>query len=290
MSRIAVLIFLLLIYVSKPYSHEEPAKTLKEKAEKERARTEMLNKKVASYTVWKYKITGNSPDVDSKEKYYTAFFDPSGNISEMIEYGSSGEVKGKTVFGYDDQNNMITDTDYGPDGMVNDKIIYQYDGWGRVTEQINYTGGGAVDSKFTYTIDSAAKRLLFCKYKPLDSVEYRIVYTYESDVDRGNNILAEKQDPSGRLVLRIENEFNSQNLRTKKKIYDENSLLSYYFEYAYENGNENFSSIKKMSPQDALLTVTEYGMNETRLISTAKTTDNNGNILSYFSYEYTFNK
>ncbi len=290
MSRLPVILIALLLLLCSLRAHEEPPKTLKEKSGKDRARAEILEKNITSYTVWKHKIKDNKPVTDSKEKYYSVFYDSRGNITEITEYGSDGAVKGQTVFGYDLQDNMVTDTDYGPDAALNDMIKYKYDEMGRVTEQTNYLAGGNVDSRFTYTIDNEIKSLVFCKYNPMDSIEYRIVYSYDGEVDHGNNILALKLDPAGNLVLKIENEYNTDNHRTRKKIYDENGDLSYYFEYGYHPGSDEFQYIKKMSPDGTLITVTEYPVNEKELISSAKTTDSMGNVLSYISYEYFYNK
>jgi hypothetical protein len=118
-------------------AHEEPAKTLKEKKDKEEKAAFYRSKNVASYTVWKHQISENKPDTDKKEKFLTTLLDEHGNISEMLVYKNTDTLEYRVVFSYDKHNNMTGDTDFNPDGSVNENIKYKYfEGTSRFSEII----------------------------------------------------------------------------------------------------------------------------------------------------------
>jgi YD repeat-containing protein len=290
MKKLLVIVLGIMINIFLVFAHEEPAKTLKEKLEKEKSRIEIIENEITSLTVWKYEILDNKPDLISKEKFLTTLYDTSGNISEMHFFKADDTLDYKVIFGYDENNNMITDTDYNPDGTIAQRIEYMYDENGRVKEQINYLSSGAIDSKFTYDIDKDGDILLFNKYKPLDSIEYQIIYKYNGSVDNGNNIEIVKQKPDGDLLLRVENIFNDENQRVQKRIFDENNRLLYYFEYSYFDHSNRFSSITKLSSENLPISETIYTLNEYGFIETVKTMDNFGGILSFSRYEYNISR
>lgn len=288
MKRIIFSLALAFLLSSSAVAHEEPAKTLKEKKEKEEKAAFYQSKNVASYTVWKHEIVDNKPDMERKEKFLTTQLDEHGNIAEMLVYKNTDTLEYRVAFRYDKHNNMTGDTDFNPDGAVNENIEYKYDSKGRVTEQMNYGEKHVFDSRFTYSIDEKSRSLTFTKYKPADSVEYQIIYRYDGPVDESNNTEIIKQKPTGELIMRVENRFDVSNLRMQKRIYDENDLLLYYFEYKYFEGTNRFSEIIKKSPEDMVLTTTGYSLNEMGLVSEVTTLDAEGNLMSYSSYTYNF--
>lgn len=290
MIRLILIITGILIHSFGLYAHEEPAKTIKEKEKKEQDRKEILENKIASFTVWKHKILNNEHNTAEKEKFLILTYDMKGNISEMQVYKSNDTLDYKVVFGYDQKNNMITDTDYNPDGTIAENIEYKYDGVGRVLEQFNYEMDGKIDSKFTYVTDNKSKTVTLNKYKPTDSIEYQIIYKYEGSIVEGNNVEIIKQKPNGELIMRVENVFDENNHRLQKKIFDENNQLMYYFKYTYFGNGDKFSTITKYSPDNQIKSKTIYTLNEIGFTHTIKTVDESGNVLSFSSYEYKIEK
>ena len=289
MKRIIFSLALAFLMSSFAVAHEEPAKTLKEKKEKEEKAAFYRGKNVGSYTVWKHEINENKPDLERKDKFLTTRLDEHGNISEMLVYKNTDTLEYRVAFSYDKHNNMTGDTDFNPDGSVNENIEYKYDSKGRVTEQMNYAENNVFDSKFTYSIDEKFRSLTFTKLLPGDSVEYLIIYKYDGPVDEGNNTEIIKQKPTGELIMRVENHFDDSNLRMQKRIYDENNLLLYYFEYKYFEGTNRFSEITKKSPEDQVLSTTVYSLNEKDLVKEVTTRDAEGNLTSFSGYTYEYN-
>ena len=290
MIRQAIIITGILIHSFGLFAHEEPAKTIKEKEKKEKDRKEILDNKIASFTVWKHKIVNNEYDTVLKEKFMILSYEKKGNISEIQVYKSNDTLDYKVVFGYDQNNNMITDTDYNPDETIAEKIVYKYDEFGRVLKQFNYEEDGKLDSKFTYVANNNSKTVTLNKFKPIDSIEYQIIYKYEGSIDKGNNVEIIKQKPNGELIMRVENVFDENNHRLQKKIFDENNQLMYYFEYTYFEKGDKFSTIAKYSPDNQVKSRTIYTLNEIGFTDTVKIVNESGNVLSFSSYEYKIDK
>ncbi|MGI6340519.1 MAG: hypothetical protein ACOXZV_14240 [Bacteroidales bacterium] len=282
------LILLTLILVSSPTvssAHEEPAKTLSEKKAKEKDRKEILSKRISSYTVMKHSIA-NGSITTHQERYLVTEYDKNGNIYSMSVYKSGDSLDYKIIFTYDQNNNMITDTDYDPLGKISENIKFTYDDAGRVKEQYNYTKDNEFDSRFTYEIDNKNLTLLFTKFKPQDKIEYHIIYKYLKSVDQGNNVEIIKQDPGGKLIMRVENVFDDKDSRTHKKIFDENNRLMYYFEYSYDKKTKKFGTILRKSPDDRVLSSTIYTYNSNGLTESVKTLNESGQITSFLTYKY----
>ena len=286
--RVKKLILLTLILVSSPTvssAHEEPAKTLSEKKAKEKDRKEILSKRISSYTVMKHSIA-NGSITTHQERYLVTEYDKNGNIYSMSVYKSGDSLDYKIIFTYDQNNNMITDTDYDPLGKISENIKFTYDDAGRVKEQYNYTKDNEFDSRFTYEIDNKNLTLLFTKFKPQDKIEYHIIYKYLKSVDQGNNVEIIKQDPGGKLIMRVENVFDDKDSRTHKKIFDENNRLMYYFEYSYDKKTKKFGTILRKSPDDRVLSSTIYTYNSNGLTESVKTLNESGQITSFLTYKY----
>lgn len=286
MIRLVLIITGIFIYSSGLIAHEEPSKTIREKDKKERDRKDIRDNKIISYTVWKHKVKDKTPDLNDKEMFLKVVYDTEGNIAEMNVYKKNDSLDYKIVFGYDGNNNMISDTDYNPDGTIAEKIEYKYDAYGRVVEQYNYEGNNKFDSKFTYETSSNSNSLVLNKFKPIDSIEYQIVYRYDNSIDKGNNVEIVKQKKNGILIMRVENEFDVNDLRLKKKIFDENNKLMFYFGYTYFGDTEKFSEITKYSPEGQIISKTIYELNKAGFTSSVKTIDVSGNLISFSSYDY----
>lgn len=278
-----------IVFSSVAIGHEEPAKTLREKKEKEEKAAFYRGKKVIMYTVWKHELKDNKPDKEHKEKFLTTRLDEQGNVTEMLVYKNTDTLDYRVAFKYDAHSNMTGETDINPDGSIHEKSEYQYDNFGRVISQINYSEKNVIDSRFTYRADNKANTIIFTKFMPTGITDYQIIYKYDGLVDTGNNTEMIKQKPSGELITRVENRFDDLKQRTQKRIFDANNKLMYYFEYKYFKGTDQFSEIIKKSPEDKVLSKTVYSLNEQGLVQAVATWDAEGKLTSFLSYIYKVN-
>ncbi|MCX7834124.1 MAG: hypothetical protein N2490_07940 [Ignavibacteria bacterium] len=285
--KILFFIFIYLFLRGLAYGHFEPPKTLKEKEKMEEERKFIFNNKINSLSVWKFKIDDGIVKQENKILFYTIEYDRNGNVSIITVYNEDGSIKYKDIYLYDEFMNVISLTEYTED-KVSAKSEFKYDEYGRIKEQINYAIDGEFDSKFNYSIDYRNNTIIFNKYKQFDSIEYQIIYKYDSNPDYGNNIEIIKQKPNGKLIMRVENVFEDNNLRKEKRIFDETNKLLYYFTYKYFASGDKFSEIQKKTEEGNTISKTLYNLNINGLIENVITYDSNDKMDSYLEYSYQF--
>lgn len=283
--KISCFIFILFFSFAHSFAHFEPPKTLKEREKYNSDRKFILENRIESITVWKFKIIDGVIDSNQKFKYYEECYNKDGNLFLVVVFNEDGSEKYRDIYTYDDFMNVISITGYSNGEMI-EKSEFKYDSLGRVVEQINYNKSNELDSRFVYKIENENKRVLFNKYNSKDIIEYQIIYIYDGDPDYGNNIEIIKQQPDGKLIMRVENTFGSDNLRIQKRIYNENNQLSYYFAYKYFNNTDKFSEIEKISAENKILSKTYYTLNSSGLIKLVVNYNQDNKIDSYFEYYY----
>ncbi|MBU0486926.1 MAG: hypothetical protein KKA07_15205 [Bacteroidetes bacterium] len=282
------LLTILFVFLSTmAFSHEEPAKTIKDKQEKEKNRLFILQHKIKSSTIIKYEVSDGKVNQDRKEKFYTVEYDQNGNISKMYVYKTGDTLDYKIGFSYDSQNNMLADTDFSPDDSIIEQIEYKYGDDNCVVSQENFSVNRQLDSRFFYTKDQTKNELTITKIKPSDSIEYILIYSYSGAIETGNNTGIIKQSTDGKLIMRVENIFNPQGQRTEKLIFDENNKLMYSFRYEHDS-NDNMILIEKVSSENKILTKTAYRYNTDQTESGIETTNDSGTIISSLKFEYTY--
>ena len=153
-------------------------------------------------------------------------------------------------------------------------------------KQNNYIKRREFDYRFPYETNNKKLTLLFTKFKPIDNLEYQIIYKYSGSVDKGNNYEITKQNPTGKLIMRVENLFENKDSRTHKKIYDENNKLMYYSEYSNDKKAEKIGTILKKSSDDIVLTSTVYSYNTDGFAESVKTFDESGILTAFLTYRY----
>ena len=285
----SILFILLALFINGTiFAHKEPAKTLKEKEKEAKKRQNILKNKIVSYTLWKHEIKDNKPKMDEQQKFIKMNFDNRGNNVQTAVYKNTDTLSYTIVYSYDENNTITTNSEINPDASLIKRAIYSHNDKGLLESQINYDADNKVESRFTYIPDHKTNTLIFTKYKPLDSIEYQIFYKYDSSINEGNNTEIIKQETDGSLILRVENLFDAQNKRVKKKIIGFNNELLYYFEYFYFENTDDYAVIHKKMATGELISVTKYKLNDSGLVQSVTNTDNTGNILSYTSYDYEY--
>lgn len=278
-----VLLLLVLNYVIGAFAHIEPTKTVKEKKENEEKRKTILKNKIQSYIVWNHEINDHKINFNSKEKNVKFVFDKNGNNTELIIFKKNGEISIKKVLVFDENNNMESNMEYSSDLSLTRKANYYYGTQNKVVSQINYNHNSEIESKFIYVPNTNENIITFTKLNTSDSIEYQIIYKYD---ENENNIGVTKQYTSGEIILRVQNIFNINNQRTKKKIFDTDNELLFYFEYTYFENSNKFASITKKSSEGKTISKSLYKLNGFGMLESITETDANDNIISHSTYQY----
>lgn len=275
------MLFLLPFY---GYSHEEPAKTSKEKAEKEAKRKQIEASKIAVATSWKYEVKEGIVNKESSTKYLETLYSQNGTINAMKLYKANGKIDMSVFYTYDEFFNMKTEMDRDSMGNLQENIEFFYDKNHCITKQINYMGE-TWDSDFNYKRNENNNTITLIKTIDKELVDYEIMYRFDSKIDLGNTIEIIKQKEDDTQQMRVENVFDSENHRTHKKIFDAENDLMYYFTYTYEP-NGDFKTISRFTSDNQLHNKLVYQYDANQQLKSITTYNTENQIISYLEYTY----
>lgn len=225
--------------------------------EKERVR--LVTSKVSKSTQWTHKYTQGKVNpkgyITTESKY-----DEKGNVIEVINYKSNGQVSSKLQYKYDKNNNKIEYLKYekkdkpdleltykqaftydekgnkkienGFDGVSPYKIVYNHLPNGRIKDITKYALDNSIIEKWESSYNENVQTISILKQgKNLDYVLIR-------KLDSKGNILDEtRKDSKGKEVKRITTEFDSNNnILSNAEYYSEK--LSKKFTYKYNRKNQ----------------------------------------------------
>jgi len=230
--KIIKLLLILILCNGFIYAHEEPPKTLFEKAKKEKSRLEILNNNIKSISAYKLSEDG------TKSRILLMGYNAAGFYTNFEQYRNDSLIL-KVVYGFSAAGNMISDSDYEPDGTFKEENLFKYDAQGRVTGGTSYDENKKMTAFFSFVHAKDKRSIEFFKYHADSSLEYRLVYTYNNDFDMCDYAEAAKYSPEGALQMRVEKQYNKNGDVIKKLVYGADAHLMHYFEYAYDAHGHN---------------------------------------------------
>ena len=249
MKRLALTVAFILFY-SLSHSQGKPE-------DKERLR--IANSKVSKSFQWTYKYTKG---VINQNGYITteSKYDGRGNVVEVINYKSTGQISSKLLYKYDDNNNRIEYQKFEkrdhPDIELTYKQSFTYDDKGNKKIENGFDGITAYKIVYTYLPDGKIKDIT--KFNVNNSINEKWESTYSNNVqtinvlkqgtaldyslerktDSKDNITEEiRRDSKGKEVVRTTAEFDANNNVTTTSEYH-SSKLSKKFIYKYNNINQ----------------------------------------------------
>lgn len=253
--------------------------------DKERVR--ITNSKVSKSFQWTYKYSQGK--VNTKGYITTeSQYDEKGNLIEVINYKSNGQISSKLQYKYDKNNNKVeylkfekikkTDLEVtykqsftydekgnkrvenGYDGISPYKIIYNYLPNGKVKDITKFASDNSIIEKWESSYNGNTQTINILKQgKTLDYVLIR-------KLDSRGNILDEtRKDSKGKEVKRITTEFDANNnILSNAEYYSEK--LSKKFNYKYNRKNQ-------------LLEITQVNPDGNESLNRAFKYDEKGNVL-----------
>lgn len=277
-------IFLILLMNYQATAHEEPPKTLKEKKEKENARSRKKSNKIAVSQIWRIKVD-NGIITEDKEKYAEIGYNTEGYITFMKEFSSKGNLIMTTDLSYDQAGNLLLDMDIDSLYHVVEKTIFLYNSKGLVSRAMSIDSNNISGSVGEYVYYDKKKTIEFKKINSSQLTEYTIVYTYDTDLASGNCILIEKRDVNGKLMMKVENKFNVNGRRTEKSIFSEENKLMYKFVYTYTDAGD-FKTITRVSDKEEVVSVDEFDYDGKGNLTLVISRDKDGKIKTAQGYTY----
>lgn len=234
-----------LLFYGAVLAHEEPAKTIREKQDKETESRRIASQKIHTVIATKTVFDTTGTPTESFRYLETAYH-TNGLVSSVTLLEPNGAKKIIVRYAYDSNNNMTVDGDYDSAGALIEKAVYSYDDSGRVTGSVNYKDG-RIDSRFIYESRPAQSAVCFYKYIGTDSLEYRIDYYYQAPLNRGLLTDAYKYVPGGDTSVHAAYAYGKSDKVMQKTVYGPQRKMMFRFDYAYDDAG-NRTKIAKILP------------------------------------------
>ncbi|KAF0130103.1 MAG: hypothetical protein FD155_1889 [Bacteroidetes bacterium] len=275
------LISIFLVFNMMANAHIEPPKTLKEKL-----KMEVEYAKKASAGMRECFIKNKLPD-GKEVAVVHYFYDCQGREERMYLFDAEGKIEAHVIQVYDASGNLVLDADRSPEGLLKEMNVLGYDDDGLIWTITSYDSAWMISGKLTYEVRPETSEVFVSKINKDNGQEYSISYQYDGSIEDGDCIEIIQNDAQGSLKIRVENEFDTNGLRTKKHIYGPDNELSYSFFSTY-NPNGDFATITQVDAEEKVIRTDTYTYNDKGFVSYLRVVKADGTISAERVYEYVF--
>lgn len=271
------LLFILILQFS--YGHIEPPKTLQEKLEADEQRQRIAQANIHAASL--YSIDENNEQTCMVNWVY----DSLGRETNMTLFSKEGLPESWITQTYDQYGNLVLDVDCDSLGHMKEMNILEYDQEGLIWNITSYDSNWAISGSLRYVPVPETNEIYVEKKNAAHQLQYTISYQYEDGIESGLCTQIVQLDDAGGQMIRVENVFDANNIRTHKRIYDQNDSLSFTYDYSYTAWGGIFEIAKKMA--DGSISRTDiYTYNEFNLPETITITDAENNTIARRLYIY----
>ena len=262
-------------------AHIEPPKTIKEKA---KAKSDFLRKKTAGLK--ESILYSISPD-KKEVKMIHVFFDEEGREKTLFLYDKIGELSSVVAQTYDKQGNLVLDADRTPEGIMQEMNVLHYDDDGLIWNIISYDSAWNISGSLSYEMMPETAEVYVTKTNDKHMLQYTITYRYDKGLDEGDCSGIIQTDADGKLMIRVENVFDSNGQRTRKLVFGKDDSLDFTYHYTY-NTSGDFSEIRKIGADGNLQRTDVYTYNDKGFVSAVKVMDAEGKEIANRRYDYVY--
>ena len=189
-----------------------------------------------SYTYDKDKVKEARYEEGSKNPMYESLYslNKEGNI--YSKFTKNSEDRETIIYKYDTKNNLIENLEYNNKKKINSRLKIDYDNEKKPNKLVGLDGKG----KIIINIENVYKEGKVIKSKMLQGDrEFKYLYTYDN---KGNLNTQETYDSAGKLIEKIEKEFDSFGNEIKytmsyNNISGETSIIKRVIEITYDKFN-----------------------------------------------------
>jgi hypothetical protein len=268
-------------------AHEEPAKTLAEKKDKETAKQKIVKSNINSVTVWK-SIAENGIEKNQKQKAFRMGYNKTGSMV-YIEAYKNDSLQERDEITYSESGDMISQTDYSTNHNVMEKDLFFFDAQGRLFSGITKNSGDSVSESFKIIQSKDKKCIEYIKYTKHDSIEYKLIYNYADNFDKCDFSEALKYDGKSGLMMKVTKDYNSEGQQIKKSVFDGDNKLMYYFQYEYDLSG-NMTKVIKTLADGTVEWYDIYSYESNGNCNDLKSYNNDNILQSHLIYEFVYNK
>jgi quercetin dioxygenase-like cupin family protein len=263
-------------------AHEEPVKTMEERAEKEASRARILNAGIKRIVTCEYAVA-EGKETGEKNVAMVREFDKSGNLVSM-EVHEDPRAATRVEYFYDKGPGISEERTFRPsDGLV-DRDVFEYDGGDRVLSGKTYDPRGEVAETFRYVYDPGRKKITFVKYKAGPQPDYTVEYLYARDYDKEGPVETVKRDGKGNIVLKVKEERDTGGRRTDKILFDRELKETKRFHYDYD-GEGKLSKVTTAAPDPTGTSIEAYAYDEKGIRREQRVSHADGRLVGVIRHE-----
>ena len=263
------------------YAHEEPVKTLKEKADRETTRIKMVEAGVRRISSYEVAVADGAKSLIAVQE-----FDGKGNIVSLETF-KGGTAEARLEYSYDGRGNISEQRTFMPPGKLVDRDVFEYDGEGRVVAGKTYDDKGRAIESFKYLHNPDRKKITFVKFKEGPETDYSIEYAYPDDYDKSGAAETVKFDADGKTVLKVREERDAVGRRTEKILFDKDLKETKRFRYEYDDAG-NIINVSAATPDKKGSFSERYFYNEKSLRVEEKEYSAEGGVVSSVRHEFEY--
>lgn len=275
-------IFVVLFFfasVSASLAHIEPSKTLREKSDAHKQYQKIAKALIKSSMLY------SLDDNEVKTRIIGYEYDSLGRELGMILYDKQGNPERIVTQTYDRYGNLSLDVDCDTTGLMKEMNVLEYDHEGLIWNIISYDSSWKISGSLRYTPVPETNEVIVEKTDAHHHPQYTISYRYAENLETGLCKGIVQNDAVGKQMIRVENVYDENELRTHKHIFNQDDSLSFTYEYTYTDEGE-FLEIKKIMPDGSLSRTDRYTYNEDSLIDTITVTDGENKVIARRLYTY----
>jgi len=266
-------------------AHIEPPKTIREKNEAYQQQQKIKTSGLKSCRMFKVGIADGMPAQD-ETPVATWFYDSRGRDSVIHLFDAGGKMQSVVNQTYNNAGSLVIDADTDPRGRLQEMNMLTYSEDGLIRKVTSYDSTSfTITATMVYEEKPELQSVFATKRNPDGSLVYTIQYRYSPDLESGRNVETTQLDAEGKLKIRTENHFDSDGMRTEKRIYNKDNQLDFTYFYTYTPSGD-FSEIRKVMADGSLSRVDTYSYNKQGFVSELQVKDGEGKWLAYRKYYY----
>ncbi len=240
-------------------AHEDPPKTKAERNNAEELRQLYRDSKVRKVFCFKYEYSQGVQQLP-KIRLNESTYDTNGCMVERLLWRNDSVISRELRF-FNDNLQLSSVLDFKDGKMYTRVERYEYTPEGLISQVMDMSAQSKLLGSLDYLYDAGRKLIVAEKTDSAGKVEYSVEYLYSPSLSTGLCTAVVQKNSKGEQLLRVENKYDGDGLRTEKRVFSATDKLDYYFAYTY-TGSGKLSEIVKYNAEGKRMEGDRYAYND----------------------------
>jgi hypothetical protein len=256
--------------------------------DEERERQRIAESKIKKSIQWTHRFTQDKPNPKGHKTTETTY-DKNGNVIEVVNYRSDGDISSRLLYKYNNQNQRIEYLMYQKEKEAKElklsyKQSFHYNESGSKTHEVVFDGIAGYRITYAYNPDGSNKEIV--KFSSTNTVAEKWVYSYvgqnqEIKIYNADNQLIstvqKKVDSKGNILEEVKIGPNGKEQKRTTNVYDDRSRVVEMAEYY--SGTLSKKLFYKYNNLDVVTEISQQNPDGKKFIQSTYKHDTNGNVL-----------